>query len=95
MDKLELTTKLILNKRIKNKKLNDVSIIVNRCKVVNVTNAYGPEEIDKILELEVIWMNDLHEFEIGPDTLYIKPETLNEWYIYEPIEQTSEQRNGI
>ena len=75
---------VILNKRIKNKKLTDVSVIVKSI-----------DEFDDKLKLEVIWMNDLNEFEIGSDTLYIKPETLNEWYIYEPIKQASEQRNGI
>lgn len=82
----------IIGKRIKNKRLNDVSIVIKECKPTSVTNGWG---LDELLQLEVTWMNDLGEFEIGSDTLYIKPETLNEWYIYEPIKQTSEQRNGI
>lgn len=77
-------------KRIKNKNLTDVSVVVKECKPQVITNGWGPEEVDKVLELEVIWMNDLHEMEIGSDTLYIHPETLNEWYIYESFKQTSE-----
>lgn len=90
-----MTIDNVVGKRIKNKKLNDVSIIIKECRTDVIAYGFEPEEVDNVLELKVIWMNDLYEFEIGSDTLYIKPETLNEWYIYEPIKQTSEQRNGI
>lgn len=73
----EILKHVIVNKRIKNKKLTDVSILV---KSVDV--------FDDKLQLDVIWMNDQYEFEIGKDTLVIDRETLNEWYIYESIKQT-------
>jgi hypothetical protein len=81
---------LFTGKRIKNKNLTDVSIFVKECKPQVITNGWGPDEVDRVLELEVVWMNDLYEMEIGSDTLYIHPETLTEWYIYEPIKQASE-----
>ena len=72
-----------IGKRIKNKNLTDVSIILKNIELHS-------DEFEKPLQLDVVWMNDLYEMEIGSDTLYIHPETLNEWYIYEPIKQASE-----
>lgn len=81
----EILKHVIVNKRIKNKRLTDVSVLVKECNNTAITNGWG---VDNVLELKVVWMNDLYEMEIGEDTLYINPETLNEWYIYEPIKQT-------
>lgn len=77
----------LIGKRIKNKKLTDVSIIVKEWNKTEVNNGWG---FDQLIELHVVWMNDHYEVEIGPDTIYIQPETLEEWYIYEPVKQTSE-----
>ncbi len=72
-----------IGKRIKNKNLTDVSIVLKNIELHS-------DEFEKPLQLDVVWMNDLYEMEIGSDTLYIHPETLTEWYIYEPIKQASE-----
>lgn len=88
MNNFELTASIIIGKRIKNRKLTDVSILVKECKLTDVTSSY--DELDPLIELDVVWMNDLYEMEIGPDTIYIKPDTLSEWYIYEPIQQAAE-----
>lgn len=87
---MNLFKKLFTGKRIKNKNITDISIVVKECNSQVITTGWGTEEVDKVLELEVVWMNDLYEMEIGSDTIYIHPEKLNEWYIYEPIKQTSE-----
>ena len=82
----------MIGKRVKSNRLTDVSFLV---KEIKNHPAQIEDEFDQIIQLDVIWMNDLYEFEIGPDTIYIKRETLNEWYIYEPIKQSSKQRNSI
>ena len=87
---IDLIAQLFTGKRIKNKNLTDVSVVVKKCSPEVITNGFGPEEVDKVLELEVVWMNDLYEMEIGLDTLYIDSKTLNQWYIYEPVKQASE-----
>jgi hypothetical protein len=60
----------LTGKRIKHKNMKDVSFIVK-----SITS------VDEKLSLDVLWMNDLYEFEIAKDVIIINPETLNEWSI--------------
>lgn len=60
----------LTGKRIKHKNMKDVSFIVK-----SITS------VDEKLSLDVLWMNDLYEFEIAKDVIIINPETLNEWRI--------------
>ena len=60
----------LIGKRIKHKNMKDVSFIVK-----SITS------VDKKLSLDVLWMNDLYEFEIAKDVVIINPETRNEWRI--------------
>ena len=80
---MDILKQFFIGKRIKNKNLTDVSVVLKNIELHS-------NEFEKPLQLDVVWMNDLYEMEIGSDTLYIHPETLNEWYIYEPVKQTSE-----
>ena len=80
---MDILKQFFIGKRIKNKNLTDVSVVLKNIELHS-------NEFEKPLQLDVVWMNDLYEMEIGSDTLYIHPETLNEWYIYEPVKQASE-----